>query len=180
MQGGVPRPTVLLASKSAVKQAAVREAFPAGCFLLCEAADSGVPSQPVGKEETLQGARNRLAGALAMRKRKQQKKKDAKRTVDFAVAIENGIWENQDGLWEDAAAVIVYDNRNDTEQVGWSDALVICSTPHCRKPCAHPDIPPGPDGEWSALKDPHAVFGRPRQDYLAALLRQMLAEHQSK
>jgi hypothetical protein len=62
--GAVPAPTVAVGSASALKVSAVREAFP-GWMVTGVDVPSGVRPQPVGKAETLAGARNRARAALS-------------------------------------------------------------------------------------------------------------------
>eukprot|EP00211_Chloroparvula_japonica_P013748 CAMPEP_0119137534 /NCGR_PEP_ID=MMETSP1310-20130426/23819_1 /TAXON_ID=464262 /ORGANISM="Genus nov. species nov., Strain RCC2339" /LENGTH=125 /DNA_ID=CAMNT_0007128631 /DNA_START=79 /DNA_END=453 /DNA_ORIENTATION=- len=79
---------VVLASVSEIKLnscwAAFRECF-VGCRVQVvgvKGIDSNVNDQPMGMDETIQGARNRLVGLLA---------RPDVRGADFAVSIENGV-----------------------------------------------------------------------------------------
>jgi adenine phosphoribosyltransferase len=105
---------IAIGSKSAIKSAATREACLAvgiAATLVERAAPSGVPTQPVGREETARGARNRARAA-----------RDAV-PGSWGVGIENGI-VREDGRWQDVAAVVIIapDGR---ETVGWSDAVTF-------------------------------------------------------
>jgi non-canonical (house-cleaning) NTP pyrophosphatase len=161
--GGVRR--VAIGTGSTIKIEALREALDdtlgAGCYevLAVVDAESGVRPQPVGLEETELGARNRAAAARA-------RYPDA----EFAVGIENGMWpmaEPTGGCRDEDAACIVVLVSGAQEEVRWSDALPI--------PTQRP-FPMGRNGEWSALKDPHAVLTngtRPRKQFLKDALIQL-------
>jgi len=106
--------TFTLGSASAIKAAAVREAcrrLGIEAFVVPREAPSGVRTQPVGREETRRGARNR---ALA-----------AQRSFagSFGIGVENGIVREHD-RWYDLAAVVIIapDGR---EHVTWSGAVLV-------------------------------------------------------
>ncbi|MCB1111174.1 MAG: adenine phosphoribosyltransferase [Chlamydiales bacterium] len=91
---------VLVASESAIKCAAVKEAFceafPTEEIIVTPCAvSSGVPEQPVGHDEGLKGAATRLSNIP---------QEDAA-PADYVVAIENYIY--QDHEWKDCAVVLV-------------------------------------------------------------------------
>lgn len=85
-------PLVVIASTNPVKMACTRSAF-AKMFPQREfqfagvSVPSGVPAQPVGDDETLQGALNRASNA-----------RQAAPQADFWVGIEGGIAEEQGGM----------------------------------------------------------------------------------
>ena len=154
---------VVLASKSPIKAEAVRLVYGDDIVsLVCVAAESGVPAQPVGQDETLLGAKNRVRNAQAMVE---------PGSYDLVIAMENGIWKGEHERWFDGAVVVVFSSKNGTTRVAWSDTLQICETVNCRVACAHPQVVPGRDGLWSTLKDPHAEFGKPRKEYLRDALQ---------
>ena len=71
------------------------------------ACESGVSEQPVGHEETLRGARNRLAACVAA----------ADGAEDYCVAVESGIVEMAAGLWHDVAWVVLRDPSGNTVSI---------------------------------------------------------------
>lgn len=154
---------VVLASKSPIKADAVRQVYGSDmASLVCVAAESGVPSQPVGRDETKTGANGRLRAAQGLVE---------PGSYDMIIAMENGIWE-VDNHWVDGAVIVVYQIKNDDTRVAWSETLQICHVPHCRVVCnPKVKVKPGRDGLWSALKDPHAEFGKPRVEYLRDALQ---------
>ncbi|KAG2486688.1 hypothetical protein HYH03_014617 [Edaphochlamys debaryana] len=83
---------VLIASKNPVKLKAAQQAL-AQCFptlqleVIARDAPSGVPDQPFGDEETLLGARNRVAALGA----------DASERGDLVLAIEGGVGPSAQG-----------------------------------------------------------------------------------
>lgn len=135
-------------------------------------APSGVPPQPISKQQTRQGAVNRARAA-------QKSKPDC----DAFIGIENGMWiknenvdENDDEqqVWEDAAYVVmiipaVVGQVSETEDLvldALSDAIDI--PPRDKRP-----FKTGPNGEWSVLKDPHSVLTngkKPREEFLVEAL----------
>ena len=76
---------IALGSTSEIKLNAVKEVFP-HYEITTISCKSGVPSQPVGKEQTQCGARNRSRAALD----------SVGGDCEFAVGIENGMWEEKD------------------------------------------------------------------------------------
>lgn len=82
------------------------------------ASPSGVPEQPVGKAQTLEGASNRCNGA-------RQAALESGAEFDLCVGIENGMWKSEsgDGM-VDGAAIVVEDAR-DGRWVVWSDEVRI-------------------------------------------------------
>ena len=169
---------VVIGTGSAIKIEAVREAFSGAVEVLSKAdARSGVSAQPVGREETRRGALNCA-----------QEARVEFPNADAWLGIENGVWPcertplpvDPNGLpcpREDAACVAILlpaasGDRNEPPraQVVWSDALPI---PHAE----HLSFGRGPGGEWSELKDPHAVLteGRkPRKAFLVEALQKAL------
>lgn len=157
--------TIGLGTGSELKIAAVREVFPGVTVVPVGDAPSGVRPQPIGKEETATGARNRAAAARA-----------AVPDAQAWIGIENGMWPGEDQTTAssgssrvDAACIAVF-FADGTECHIWSDELLI--------PDGELPFPPGPNGEWSILKDPHSVLtngARPRQKFIADALRSALA-----
>ena len=144
-----------LGTGSALKIAALQEALPEGATVVPNPdAESGVRPQPVGREETEHGAVNRAAAT-----------KTALPDLDAWVGIENGVWlagaAAPEGCAREDAACIAVLFADGTELRVWSDALPI--------PDRGLPFKGGPNGEWSELKDPHAVLtsgARPRQAFL--------------
>ncbi len=84
---------VVAATKNPAKIKAILDGFElifgqGSCQVEGVDVDSGVPEQPLGSEQTLAGARNRVANAKALRP-----------TADFWVAIEAGIDEQSTFSW---------------------------------------------------------------------------------
>ena len=163
---------------SQIKIDALREAFGGAIEVRPKTdAQSGVSAQPVGKEETSQGAFNRAEEARA-----------AFPDADAWVGIENGVWDvdppvtnakGQSCPQEDAACVAVLlpaasGDRSEPPRrfAVWSDVLPVPEQQHL-------PFGRGRDGEWSELKDPHAVLTdgqRPRKAFLVDALRQAIAD----
>lgn len=104
--------TIAIGSTSAIKTSAVREACRRNgidAVLLAVPAVSGVNAQPVGREETFRGARNRALAASG--------------ADVLGVGIENGI-VREGGRWLDLAAVVIV-APDGTERVAWSDAVEV-------------------------------------------------------
>lgn len=86
---------------------------------------SGVSAQPIGKEETIKGAKFRAESA-------HNSNKDA----TFWVGIENGIFqEEKDSEWLDAACIYIISNNK--EWTIWSDTVKVDHS-----------MAKGPGGEW--------------------------------
>ncbi len=105
---------VSVGSKSVIKSRATRNACRAAGFeaaIVERATPSGVPVQPVGREEVARGARNRARAA--------------RESVpgSWGVGIENGI-VREDGRWQDLACVVVI-SPDGRETVGWSGAVTF-------------------------------------------------------
>ena len=96
---------------SALSSALSRIVFPPGQLnrdhemIHCFAASSGINAQPVGFEETLCGAQNRLS-ELIKESSSSSSSQDCMH-VSYYVSIENGIVELSSGCWFDFAWVIV-------------------------------------------------------------------------
>lgn len=102
MSVGSASPLKISAVRAACRRAGVAgEAVPV-------AATSGVPMQPVGRDETLRGARNRARAAAA--------------AGGIGVGIENGI-VREGGRWLDIAAVVIV--APGQEAVAWSEAVEL-------------------------------------------------------
>lgn len=103
---------------------------------------SEVAEQPTSMSETMRGAMVRAVKAF-------EPKEHA-----FAIGIESGMWGGTD-----YACCVLFDGIRTT--VVWSKGLVIPE-----------DHPPGPNGRWSALSDPHRVIcGESRRDFLVEALK---------
>lgn len=142
---------IALGSCSFIKEKALKSAFQ-NFEIVCFNTESGVPAQPKGKEQTETGARNRCKKASI----------EAKREKNFVLAfgIENGCYKDGDGYWYDIAAICVMNVEDGRELVFWSEKLQICKKQGCMLCCDEDGnmlIDPGPNGEWSELKDPHIV-----------------------
>ena len=194
---------VALGSGSSIKRAAVLEVFP-HVQVLTENVPSGVRPQPVGRDETLEGATNRARGALL-----------AHPSADVAIGIENGMWpspSNPSGSessgFVDGAAIVLLprgaagSTSTASAAAGATEVLQSVTAPPdmVATRIAGPitggvviwtdelDIPSnrpfghGREGEWSSLKDPHSVLTggvRPRQAFIADALHQWLARQAS-
>jgi hypothetical protein len=172
---------LLLGSSSLIKRSAVLEAFGDLVLsedLLCYSSTSGVPEQPIGQEQTREGAFNRAIDA----------RKNCGADFDYVIGIENGIWETSEG-WVDGASICLLprswegENFQDTISLTtsdsnhnnndlkipiflWSDLLFV-------PPISERPFEEGPNGEWSVLKDPHAILTdgkRPRAEFLKSAL----------
>jgi hypothetical protein len=152
---------LLLGSCSKIKKRAVTLAF--GDLLdeeiICYPSLSRVPEQPIGQEQTREGAFNRALDA----------REHCGRNFDYVIGIENGIWESS-GQWVDGACVCILPHAWEGDFAAalssvdflWSDVLII-------PPVNERPFKTGPNGEWSVLKDPHAVLtggARPRAEFL--------------
>jgi non-canonical (house-cleaning) NTP pyrophosphatase len=154
---------VCVGSGSDIKIAAAQQAFPDASVCAVADAPSGVPPQPVGREETRRGATNRARAAQA-----------ARPDCDAWIGIENGMWERAPGVFEDAAIVafIVRGASAGEERVVYAESDAIEIPPVHLRP-----FPPGRNGEWSSVKDPHAVLSggeMPRAKLLAGALERAL------
>ena len=88
---------IMLGSTSQIKMKAVEAACQVlglSAAITMTSADSGISSQPVGREETERGARNRAHEART------------RAPHGYAIGIENGIHETTTG-WQDWAVIIV-------------------------------------------------------------------------
>mmetsp|Transcript_41696 Transcript_41696/g.61236 ORF Transcript_41696/g.61236 Transcript_41696/m.61236 type:complete len:297 (-) Transcript_41696:545-1435(-) len=163
--------TVVVGTRSKIKVGAVTEALSSSCpggriDVRGVDSSSGVPSQPRGRDETRRGAANRALGA-----------RRAAPAADLWIGIQNGVYENASGVIVDASCLVCY--RADDYKLGkgeegsvcfWSDELEVPTDGSMR---------PGPNGEWSYLKDPHAVLtggARPRHKFISDAICQAL-EH---
>lgn len=191
-------PCIALGTGSPIKVRAVTKAFPGAIIVPCSDVESGVAEQPRGQKETQRGAQNRAASALAAVDRDALQATAASkpcRRPDFAIGIENGMWPaaasgglqageaGADGdAWVDGACLFVLFRGRDGQQeeqqqsrVFWSDTIEI---PPVEARVAM-GIDPGRNGEWSVLKDPHAVLTkgkRTREAFLYDALRAASAE----
>jgi len=165
---------ISVGSGSAIKRKAVASVWPQA-KIICYPVPSEIPEQPVGEEQTLQGAKNRARNAL-----KESLKDYVK--PSFVVGIENGMWlvpapENipddekckyrfdfsKKKCWVDGAAIVLMDSNYKLIDTLFSETIFI--------PEVHEM---GPDSMWSNLKDPHSVVtGKPRSQYLAETLAKM-------
>lgn len=137
-----------IGSTSDIKRNALAQSFP-GCIIYPIDCPSRVPEQPIGKEQTLQGARNRAMGALA----------ECAEPIDWAVGIESGMWDGKDG-----AAIVLIKVPTGETKIAWSEELQI--------PENHP---PGPSGRWSKWKDPHSmIVNRSRADFISDAIKKSL------
>lgn len=187
---------VLLGSTSAIKIQAVEEGFGSSLSkLFTVSSESGVPSQPVGKIQTQEGAFNRAVDAI--------RRTTTAGGFDYALGIENGMWHDEttdtdDEGWVDGACVCALpvgwsgNFQNATGNVStdtelspqtannvtpiflWSEVLSI-------PPVSERPFKTGPDGEWSVLKDPHVVLTgglRPRATFLREVIEQLTLQLQ--
>ena len=118
--------TVVVASRTSLKVAAVEDAFAQKDMrrrIVGVAASSNITEQSRGFDETLQGAMNRLANAKAITK------KHVSLTECLIVAIENGI-VNIGGRWFDFAWVVIEDTMTG-KQTQTLSAMVQFPTQDC-------------------------------------------------
>jgi hypothetical protein len=159
---------VLLGSASQIKRSAVSSAF--GDLLdelTCYPSLSGVPEQPIGQEQTREGAFNRAMDA----------REHCGNDFDYVIGVENGIWIwESSGQWVDGACICILPRAWEGDLAAalssshdifhWSDVLIV-------PPVSERPFEEGPNGEWSILKDPHAVLTggwRPRSEFLRSAL----------
>jgi hypothetical protein len=156
---------ICLGSTSPIKKAAIEAVWPEAIVKTFEV-DSQVPEQPVGKNQTMLGAKNRCRNAF---------KKSENFQTTLIVGIENGIWTQPpptlpsvdyelrlevDEVWVDGAAISVLRVEDDNTSEFWSDVIYIPKT-----------FKEGPNGIWSHLKDPHLeLSGKSRQTYIQEAL----------
>lgn len=155
-----------LGSASQLKIAAVKQVFP-HAEILCVDAPSGVPPQPIGKEQTQQGATNRAMTVL-----------EQLPDCDLWIGIESGMWkkEGAGGGGEEDAAFIVMLVADKTTPWGYMPHVILTEAIDI-PPVAQRPFSVGPNGEWSVLKDPHQVLtGKPRQEYIEDALRTFLVQ----
>ncbi len=163
---------VVLASESKKKIAAVTHAFNnlSSFELVTLNAPSNVNEQPVG-EETLVGAKNRIAFAIA-----------AHPDAEIYVSIENGLFE-ENGAFVDKA-VVVLKTAEGNEIAAMSDGVVFPSE-YVEKTRERR----GGFAKWTVGKtmaehgvvqddgDPHLeLSGRPRQTYLEEAISKALSQ----
>jgi inosine/xanthosine triphosphatase len=122
-----PYAHIVVGSTNPVKVAAVRAVYarvltgwpgaPAPEFLVFDSVsvDSGVPAQPMGDEETQQGARNRALAALE------------RTSADLAVGLEGGVVLMGDGRMRTCAWAVVRD-RSGREGMGGSLSMPLPET----------------------------------------------------
>lgn len=168
---------VACGSTSAIKTAALRSQLPPSVQVIEVNAFSMVPPQPIGKSQTERGALNRAMGA-----------RERYPEADAWVGIENGMWSlsdydqvstdpgeavpcllpgNTDPVpcinCDGACVVLLVNSKHGLRHgdlVTWTETLPI--------PISRP-FSEGRLGEWSELKDPHAVLtngAKPRQKFL--------------
>eukprot|EP01135_Chromosphaera_perkinsii_P010941 Nk52_evm2s2290 gene=Nk52_evmTU2s2290 len=162
--------SIALGSKSEIKQRAVSRVFPE-CSITSFDCSSGVSSQPVGQQETQAGALNRAKAAAE----EMGKQKETGALHVLGMGIENGMWEGEiqkegetSPRMVDGACIAVWDHSRKSSSMEWSEVLEI--PPPDQRP-----FPPGRDGEWSALKDPHSVLTngeKSREQFLVGALQQ--------
>ena len=162
---------VWLGSSSVIKRQAVQRAFGERlCELRSFSAESGVPSQPIGRAQTRQGALNRALHAITLAKESGEKWDNAEDAVTvFAVGVENGIWRREQSEEEDRE---LWETDEAQDREGWVDVACVCAVPlsftcgDCEGGSAvflfseELDVPRksersfagGDDGEWSELK----------------------------
>jgi len=143
---------VVVGSSSAIKISAVSECYSDDKVEGVPDFQSGVPPQPIGKDQTIQGATFRANHA-----------KNVKSHADIWVGIENGMFQMDDGKWVDAAAIVII-KKNGDQFIIWSDSIDIPN-----------NMEKGPNGEWSILKDPHIVItGKPRAKFIAEAIKKWM------
>ena len=124
------KPQVLVASTAVAKVSAVERAL--GAVVSGRKTESLVSDQPMGVEETLTGAKNRLQNMLA---KEPLLAGDGPSPFAYAVAIENWILraasnttvENPSEVWLDLAVIYVRDLRTDCQAFTTSVGLQIPS-----------------------------------------------------
>jgi non-canonical (house-cleaning) NTP pyrophosphatase len=162
--------TVLLGTTSPLKLNACKEAFKSGTVIkTLSHYTSAVPEQPIGREQTQLGAMERAKAAL-----KELLESDVNAT-HVAVGIENGIYQDDEKRWLDAACIVFivhYRHDDDRILIAWSDAVVV--------PDNNLKAMATFDGSvhWSSLKDPHRLIEPflSRQHYLVACMQQLIEQ----
>eukprot|EP00483_Globobulimina_turgida_P004442 UN04451 len=144
---------IVLGSSSYIKKKVIEETFGKQCTVISLKFASGVPEQPVGKQQTKQGAKYRA-----------NKAKELKPNACIWIGIENGMYRDASGIdifdhWFDIGCiVIIYKNGNNElmEDVIWSDSLAIPikATKECLMENGKSAKNNG-NYTWSPLKDPH-------------------------
>jgi len=135
---------------SHLKLSAVHETWPEYTVLGTQDFVSAVREQPVGREETLLGARHRANKAFEHIPR-----------PHFAIGIENGMIK-EEGKWFDIGAIIILGENLDVTI--WSDALAIPQ----ENLDACLDENGNPFQVWSEWKDPHiGICGKSRKEFLS-------------
>lgn len=142
---------IALGSTSVIKCQALKSVYPDSQVHLVDVV-SAVPPQPIGQQQTLDGAMHRAKSA-----------RKEKPGCDLYVGIENGMFQrDEDNRWVDAACIVAIRDGDSKEHIFWSDSIEIPD-----------DMEKGPQGEWSILKDPHIVVTkgkRSRAQFLADAL----------
>eukprot|EP01083_Nonionella_stella_P162190 532231_1 len=172
---------IALGSGSAIKKKVVEDTFDSKATVLPLRFASGVPEQPVGKKQTMEGALHRA-----------NKAKELQPDASIYIGMENGMYreEQQDNdasdifdHWFDIGCiVIIYKNEKNelVEDIVWSDALPI--PVKSTKECLTKDGKAAKnDGNytWSPLKDPHSELTngkRPRKMWLLEAMQKWKAK----
>jgi len=131
-------------TSSGIKLEAIKLAFEGWEVLGVDNFISNVPEQPIGKEQTIEGAKFRAEYARKFHP-----------TADVWIGIENGMFKDSEDKWVDAGAIVILEKGE--FNVIWTDQVYIPE-----------DMEKGPNGEWSKLKDPHIVItGKPRALFIS-------------
>lgn len=153
LRAGTQKVTIALGSTSAIKLQALKEVWP-DAHVVGVKTSSGVPEQPVGKEQTKKGAVNRAYGAV------QSARQVGVSELLIGCGIENGMWKEGKHCVDGAAIVFCCGAE---EEVLWTDTLRIPK-----------DFEPkGKDGRWAACDDPHIIVTegkRSRKNFLVEAL----------
>jgi hypothetical protein len=177
---------VAIGTGSAIKINAAKRFFENCTVLACPTVESGVRPQPVGAEETATGAKNRAKAALAahpqadvgvgiengvMWERDIILESGKKIKIPLETPSDPSIFNsavNGEEILVDKACIAIIKRKKSPEKGNdecnsemtkffWSESLII--PPEAERPFNE-----GPNGEWSELKDPHAVITHGKKD----------------
>jgi non-canonical (house-cleaning) NTP pyrophosphatase len=168
-----------VASENKIKINVVRNVFSYNSDNIVKGyySESGINEQPIN-DETLTGAKNRINYLLKQIKQNDCKKDDK---LDLIVAIENGVFTENNSYY-DKAVIVIFDVKNNKE---YSDKIEI--------PLKYYDIARSSGFDKTTIgkvmfdngfvedaKDPHkSITGIPRQKYIEDTLKKIVVVHNS-
>lgn len=89
-----------------------------------KAVSSGIPEQPLGKEQTEKGARNRLNSILEELKKSDEFNLGNANERVLIFSFENGVIE-EDGIYYDAPCVCILDVKTKSEACAWGEKIAV-------------------------------------------------------